>query len=208
MERKGGDISTTAGVLKGNITEAIDQGVTGFRDINKNYAKAVSKQDVARKLTTLKGNISRDFAKGADRVEVLQRVSDDFGEEVADSLAEALQRESKISSNLRNLKNTAEKATVVKSGSRKLREATNVRNILGGAALGGAGVAGGAPAALGLAGTVGGAKLGLDALARRGAEKILPVARREISPRLISALSSTLGRETPSALTSILGERR
>ena len=206
--RKGGDLSTTANVLKNQLSDAIESGATGFKDMNRAYAKAISKQEIARKMTVLKGNVSRDFAKGLDRVEILDNVSKDFGEDVADNITRALQRESGISKNLRTLKSTAEKTTAIKSGAKKLQESLGVRNIVGATALGGAGLTGGLPAAAALGGGILGAKAGLGALATKQAGKILPVAQRELTPALKAAISAAAGRETPELLNTLIGERR
>jgi hypothetical protein len=189
--RKNTANSGYADTLKKQINTHFEELGGDYANINTNYAKSISKKKIAENMTSLKGRMSRNFAEGLDTFQNYDSIKSEFGEEIADGMQSVLEKESGVYKNLQLINKSIDKKLAYKSGAKAVKEAMTPRNIAATAALG-VGGAVSAPLAFGAGAVGGGAMLGLNQMARGGAENILS-GTRQLDPFLKSILASQSG---------------
>ena len=105
MERKGGVDSVTAKQVKREIGDAIEEKITGFKDLTTRYAKTLQADELADNLTTLKGAEVSDFAKKLTTAQNKRLIKELKGDEAGNKLINALRKESDRFDNLKEMRN-------------------------------------------------------------------------------------------------------
>lgn len=103
MERKGGIDSVTAGQVKRDIANAIDDKISGFKDLTTKYAKTIQADDLADDLVNMKGAEISDFAKKLTSSQNKKAIIALKGEKQGNKLISALRKESSRFENLKEM---------------------------------------------------------------------------------------------------------
>lgn len=172
-----------------DIKGTIDQNFSGFKELNKKFAKAIQAEELAQNLAAPKGRETSNLAKSLLTTKNKQAIVDNFGKDDGSRLIKALREESTSHDNLKSVATKSRNRAQDRGSLNVLFGDSAGKNIARGATVVGASTFNPLLGAA-LAGGDIGARVLSNRAATTGARELLQGGQRTVTNPLLQALGS------------------